>query len=270
VPKSFNPNPVSTHPHLQALKYLIEISASFRKLLDESQFEFDFIDAPYPCAAAPGIDLFYPPPYYSFYDPPLESIKAGHTWLKNYVATHGPYDGVMNFSQGCALTSSILLYHQNYYPNKEPLFKTAIFICGGIPLDVVADIGIPVSNEARDWDESSKVELTAKASNEAILREGTKRWGLGFDPFAISDKRDIFGFNFEEIPKESLIQIPTVHVYGAKDPRYPASITLAHFCEASVRRTYDHGGGHDIPRRGDVSAMMAELVEWCGMMADRW
>lgn len=132
------------------------------------------------------------------------------------------------------------------------------------------DLGVFVTAEAREWDESSKVQLQAKASSDAILREGTKRWGLGFDPFAIKDKSNVFGIDFTQIPKEWLIQIPTVHVYGAKDPRYPASITLAHFCEESVRRSYDHGGGHDIPRRGEVSEMLAELTEWCGMMADRW
>lgn len=110
----------------------------------------------------------------------------------------------------------------------------------------------------------------ARASSESILREGTKRWGLGFDPFAGNDQSNIFGINFNAVPKEWLIQIPTVHVYGAKDPRFPASITLAHLCEKGVRRTFDHGGGHDIPRRAEVSVMLSELVEWCGMMADRW
>jgi hypothetical protein len=37
-----------------------------------------------------------------------------------------------------------------------------------------------------------------------------------------------------------------------------------------VRRTFDHGGGHDIPRTRDVSEMMRELIDWAGMMADRW
>lgn len=124
-------------------------------------------------------------------------------------------------------------------------------------MNALDDLGIHVTGEAREWDETSKVQLLKKASSDAILREGTKRWGDGFDPFAETDQSNIFGINFDLIPKDYLIQIPTVHIYGAKDPRYPASITLAHFCEASVRRTFDHGGGHDIPRKGDVSEMLA-------------
>ena len=116
------------------------------------------------------------------------------------------------------------------------------------------------------------MQLMARASSDAILREGTQRWGPGFNVLAEKgdDQSNVFGINFDRVPKDWLIPIPTVHVYGAKDPRYPASVTLAHFCEKSVRRTYDHGGGHDIPRRTEVSEMLAELVEWCGMMADRW
>lgn len=142
-----------------------------------------------------------------------------------------------------------------------------------MPLNVLDDIGVYVTEEAREWDESSKVQLLAKASSDAILREGTKRWGAGFDPFfhgAKGERSNVFGIDFGRVPMDWLIQIPTVHVYGAKDPRYPASITLAHFCEESVRRIFDHGGGHDIPRKADVSQALAELVEWCGMMADRW
>ena len=176
----------------------------------------------------------------------------------------------MNFSQGCALSSSLLLYHQKFHPEKAPPFKVAIFICGGLFLPVLSDLGLEVSEKAKEIDEASKVQLMAKASSEAILKDGTDRWGVGFDPILHNDKSDIFGFNFNNIPKESLIQIPTVHVYGTKDPRYPSSVTLEHFCEEKVRRTYDHGGGHDIPRIKDVSVRMAELVEWCGMMADKW
>lgn len=127
-----------------------------------------------------------------------------------------------------------------------------------MPLNVLDDLGVYVTDEARQWDESSKAQLMARASSDAILREGTKRWGLGFESFSGTDQSNIFGINFNLVPKDWLIQIPTVHVYGAKDPRYPASITLAHFCEASVRRTFDHGGGHDIPRKVDVSENLAE------------
>jgi hypothetical protein len=195
---------------------------------------------------------------------------------------NGPYDIVMCFSQGCSLASSLLLYNQTQEPNSPPLFKAAIFICGGVPLDVVASLGIDVTDEAREIDQSSKVALQEQGSSEAILRDGYARWTGGFDPFAADEqegekgaaagqkKRMVFGIDVARIPREMKIPIPTVHVFGSKDPRFPASVTLAQFCNDGVRRTYDHLGGHEIPRKRDVSESIAELVEWCVLMAERW
>jgi hypothetical protein len=142
-----------------------------------------------------------------------------------------------------------------------------------VPLDVLSSLGITITQEALDWDLSSKAELQNRASSAAILRDGVDRWGLGFDPFTADPDgktKMVFGIDVARIPREMKIAIPTVHVYGSKDPRFPASVTLAQFCNESVRRTLDHGGGHEIPRNEDVSAMLVELVEWCGMMVERW
>jgi hypothetical protein len=142
-----------------------------------------------------------------------------------------------------------------------------------VPLDVLSSLGVSITQEALDWDLSSKTELQNRASSAAILRDGEDRWGLGFDPFTAdpdSKTKMVFGIDVARIPREVRIAIPTVHVYGSRDPRFPASVTLAQFCDEGVRRTFDHGGGHEIPRKKDVSAMLAELVEWCGMMVERW
>lgn len=182
----------------------------------------------------------------------------------------------MCFSQGCSMAGSLLLYNQSLSPGAPPLFKAAIFICGGVPLDALASLGVDVTDEARELDQSSKIALQQRASSEAILRDGYDRWGAGFDPFSANmgtdsdEKKMVFGIDVARIPKEMKIPIPTAHVYGAKDPRFPASVTLAQFCDGAVRRTFDHGGGHEIPRTRDVSETIAELVEWCSLMAERW
>jgi hypothetical protein len=185
----------------------------------------------------------------------------------------------MCFSQGCSVAGSLLLYNQAQNPTAAPLFKAAMFICGGVPLDVLASLGIDVTEEARALDDASKIALQQRASSEAILRDGYERWGEGFDPFSANlhesgdgdgEKKVVFGIDVARIPQATKIPIPTAHVYGAKDPRFPASVTLAQMCDEAVRRTFDHGGGHEIPRKSAVSETMAELVEWCGLMAERW
>jgi hypothetical protein len=242
-------------------------TASFRYKLDASRFTFDFIDAPYPSTAAAGVELFYSGPYYSFWPgSDIEDIKASQTWLLQHIAKHGPYDGVMTFSQGCSVIGSFLLYHAAERP-KEPLpFKVAIFICGGMPLPVLEDLGIYVGAEAREWDELSKWELHEKASATVRKEPGFDRWGSSkFDSEAAIDRSNVFGINFKSgVPEELRINIPTVHIYGCRDPRFPSSRQLEHFCEdGAKRKSYDHSGGHDIPRSSEVSERIAGLVEWC-------
>ena len=79
---------------------------------------------------------------------------------------------------------------------------------------------------------------------------------------------NVFGLDFTKIPTRLQISIPTVHIYGSQDPRYPASIQLAQFCEPTVRRTYDHGGGHDVPRSRQVSENIATLLKWIALMSN--
>ncbi|KAI9793267.1 MAG: hypothetical protein M1816_000688 [Peltula sp. TS41687] len=248
--------------------------ASFRPLLDPSKkISFDFIDAPFPSSPAAGVDVFYPPPYYAFWHgSSVKDIRASHRWLQELIAQRGPYDGVMMFSQGCSLISSYLLYHQLETPHLPLPFRVAVFICGGLSLPILEDLGIYVSQEAWDWDARSAVELQVKAASVATMRPGVERWisrdQMAWDPDAPVDESDVFGLDVSGVPSDVRIRIPTVHVFGSKDPRFPAAIQLAHLCDASRRRMFDHQGGHDIPRKKDVSRKIAELIEWSASMVD--
>lgn len=247
-------------------------SASFRAKLDPS-YSFDFVDAPFPSAPAAGIDLFYSGPYRSFWNgTAIKDVRASHQLLRTLLERDGPYDGVLMFSQGCAVMASFLLYHQAETPHLPLPFKVAIFICGGVPLQIVEDLGGEISQEAWDGDNHSRNELQQKASSIATVQPGVDRWArpgkLAFDPTASINPANVFGLDFSRIPADLRINIPTVHVYGIKDPRYPASLQLSQFCQPAFRKTYDHGGGHDIPRGKVVSESIAELVEWSATMAD--
>ena len=92
---------------------------------------------------------------------------------------------------------------------------------------------------------------------------------LKLDPDTL-DRSDVFGLDFTKNRKNQdvKIRIPTVHIYGSRDPRFPAGIQLTQFCERSLRQCYDHRGGHEIPRSKKASEKIAELVEWSAAMAD--
>jgi hypothetical protein len=171
----------------------------------------------------------------------------------------------MCFSQGCALVSTYLILLQQR--QRALPFKSAVFICGGIPLDFLESIGIHVSTSMRQYDGLSRVALSRQTSIEALLTQGEQRWTVtsanGFLQLDSIGKLLISNAEgTDQKPRTSLISIPTVHIVGQKDARYHAGLQLASYCEESMRRGYDHGGGHTIPRSRQIGQDMASLVIW--------
>lgn len=237
-------------------RHNLTATASFRAHLDSLNIEFDFVDGPIPTSPAPGVDLFYSPPYYAFWeDESLESVQAGRQWLKNYLASSGPYDAVMMFSQGCTLGSSTLLLHATEETHSPLPFKAAIFICGGPSLAVAESIGYQIRPETRERDRLSREALAKQSDVSAILSQGAARW-TGGRP-TISDEQ-LRG----EMQGPLRIDIPTVHIYGEKDPRYLAGVQLSALCEPDKMKTFVHEGGHEIPRKDAISRQIASLVQW--------
>ncbi|RHZ54156.1 putative EF-hand calcium-binding domain protein [Aspergillus thermomutatus] len=234
-------------------------TSSFRSHLRDLNIDFDFIDGCYPSNAAAGIDLFYPAPYYSFWeDDSLEAIKESCTWLKDLIAERGPYDAVMMFSQGCALGAAMLLLHQAQDPAQPPPFNAAIFICGGAPLKLLESVGFEVSDAVKARDQLGREALAAQADSASILARGSARWTGEASLGGAVDEEEFR----EEIRGPFTVGIPTVHVYGSRDPRYVAGVQLSGICEPGKRRVFNHGGGHEIPRTDRVSRTIADLVRW--------
>ncbi len=199
-------------------------------------------------------------------------------WLDDYLVVHGPYDALMGFSQGCLLISSYLMHLARDVQAASasqaappPPIRGAIFVCGGLSFTSLDDLGVTVPPRARSIEYQSVQALHATtrrfrelASRPEKIQRGVGLWDdtsrlvhvLG-GPQPAAD--DVFGMDFAtQFPQDLAIDVPTVHVYGSRDPRYPAALQLAHACR---RRTmYDHGGGHDIPRTTEVSVQIARLI----------
>ncbi|KAE9365742.1 hypothetical protein N431DRAFT_445996 [Stipitochalara longipes BDJ] len=60
------------------------------------------------------------------------------TDLEEYIEENGPYDGVMAFSSGAGLAATLLILQERRHSTHNsalPMFKCAIFFCGGVPAD---------------------------------------------------------------------------------------------------------------------------------------
>lgn len=254
-----------------------------KEVLPNTPIEFDFVDGKFPSSPAPGIDGFFEGPYYAHYTTfAAQDLADAHDWLSQLIKDRGPYDGVIGFSQGCALTATFLLSLQSKIAEQdagkpgavEIPFKFAILICGGVPLTFLEDQGYEVSDIAKENDKRTGLALASQASFSALLEHGRDRWkgDAGADPSLadlsslpldeVVSADNIGGLDFRQIPSERLIQIPTVHICGTKDPRKLSGIQLARLCRADRRQVWDHGGGHDIPWTSAVSDKIARLIAW--------
>jgi hypothetical protein len=246
--------------------------AAFRSRLPPN-FIFEFRDGPFSASPAPATDIIFESHHLAWWLLPttISGIRDAHKALDAYLDEHGPFDILLGFSQGCSLIGSYLLYHAREKPtNTPPRFKAAVFICGGLPLAALEDLGVDVPERAKSIDAATGKLLRKRTENLARLAEDPSQVTRGMDnwsevadllhhPERAPEQSDVFGLDFTAMPEDLRIRIPTVHVLGAKDPRWPAAYQLAQFCDR--KRVYDHGGGHEIPRSSVVSDKIAELVE---------
>ncbi|KAL4881795.1 serine hydrolase FSH [Aspergillus karnatakaensis] len=282
------PKILCLHGHGTSAAIFKSQTASFRAHLP-SRYTFTFIDAPHPSAPAPGIKAIYPdyPTYTWFSEATPTGVRAAHAWVREYCRRHGPFDAVCGFSQGCSLIASLCLFDAFERTNKTNRgengfgygngeegslpFRAAIFICGGIPLYALESISLPILPHANSINTTTGALLNGTASklstyakNTSLIKRGSSLWDgnddvLLHDTTKRPDRSDVFGLDFTSFPSWAAIDIPTVHVVGGRDPRWPAGIQLAEFCDD--RMEFDHGGGHDIPRTSEVSERIAQLVQ---------
>ncbi|KAI8962920.1 serine hydrolase FSH [Daldinia sp. FL1419] len=216
---------------------------------------FEFLNGPLQCLGSPKGDSSELYRYKFFEVEEVGDIRKAGDWLVRKLDHDGPYDGILAISQGAAVVSSFLLYRQWYDHELPAPFRFAIFINGGIPLKILKDLGVPVSNEA--------VNVVAEAK---LQRE------RGLDPLpahitkarrAVFNSDDCFGLNLNKIPLELKIRIPTVHVWGGNNPLFSTSVQLTGLCDPYIRKIQVHKGSHEIPRDEEELSELVSLIEWC-------
>lgn len=76
--------------------------------------------------------------YLAYYDPySPESVYRGLLQLEKYIEVEGPFDGVIAFSQGGAMATSLLL-GRNAEGTPYTPFKCAVFLAAGVPWSLEA------------------------------------------------------------------------------------------------------------------------------------
>ncbi|KAK4106757.1 hypothetical protein N658DRAFT_415690 [Parathielavia hyrcaniae] len=212
-----------------------------------AQHEFDFVDGELDCRAAPGMSKLYPPPYLCWYERghPQE-IQAAQDYLRSIIDQDGPYDGVIAFSEGAALATSLLLSDE---AAGEPRFTLAIFFNSVVPL-------VPSGSEHLGGSLREIVYGHQDSYLDLLLPEEQK--GSATEPEKKAALSQALCFS----PKLSnRISIPTVHVIGRRDAFAESSRVVVDLCARDMAQEVFHQGGHELPRDGSVLDECAEMIE---------
>ena len=65
-----------------------------------------------------------------------ETYESALSFVQDIIATEGPFDACIGFSQGAVLLSTLIIAHQREHPFEQDLFKMAVFFSGSCPFQL--------------------------------------------------------------------------------------------------------------------------------------
>ena len=177
------------------------------------------------------VSSFYPGPYRCYYNLPTPNlVRQAHEFVQDVMEEEGPFEGVIGFSQGAALASSMMLQHAKSKP-LDDMFKLAIFAGASLPYNLD--------------------DATRSGQHEANIPETPGKEQPGDGPRGFPSKPgetlEPFLGRYHPEKEETRITMPTLHIVGDQDQFAPQSRLLAKLCVGDVR-TVNHNSGHRIPR----------------------
>jgi len=227
-----------------------------------------------------GISKLLPGPFYSYakaYSP--AAIQEVHDTIEIFIEDHGPFDGVLGFSQGASMALSYLLQRTIDKPNDSLPFKFAIFFSSVAALSadgnycriILESITDEQMLAMSDFPSSSfeglgpeaRVFCTSLAHAVISARTAGALQAAEENCFADGDVSRVPRVMHPLFIHER-VKIPTVHVSGKRESPLLLGISalMRSLCDGQLARQVTHGNGHDLPTRpADVQATRA-AIEW--------
>ncbi|KAL9006155.1 MAG: hypothetical protein Q9188_001081 [Gyalolechia gomerana] len=231
--------------------------------------EFVYLAGEVECDPAPGVSAIYPGPYLCYYQiPTTEQVADAHDLVLNFIEDEGPFDGIIGFSQGAALASSLMLQRAKN-ATSEPLFQLAIFLCASLPFDLDAP---PVmvkkapggrlrflDTDSSDSEEEKEIPQSSVGA-QSIIQEFQAQ---GFNGPLEDGMHMLRRFHpgMQRPGPKLHMGVPTVNIVGNKDPYFQQGLWLAELGGLRGTVIVDHGGGHEVSRDANALRKMTRAVQ---------
>ncbi|GFN16929.1 serine hydrolase FSH [Aspergillus tubingensis] len=243
----------------------------------DPSWEFHFLSGEVECPPAPGIGSTFPPPYYCWarsFD--AGEIDAAHALIEEAIDEHGPFDGVLGFSQGAAISISFLLEHITAYPDEPLPFRFAIFYSPTIPCaadeaycqSVIGSLSTADQQRLRSGQDEQIAQLPepVRSVTESFVKviKGTQSITREPVSFFLDRPLDLVPCVLHPDVVPTHISLPSVHLRGKEDlPGLDdCGFLVESLCDSKTRKSIKHSAGHDIPRSGPEIRQMLSAVEW--------
>lgn len=195
-------------------------------------FRLVFADASFPSQPGPDVTSVYgdwgpfrawlPLPTMECVVDKIDESITSTMRADNQAGASGPWVGLLGFSQGARVAASLLMRQQRHNQNMS-------------------------SSQGQN---SCASEISSLGYRFAVLIAGS---GPLIDMCVGCDNTR---------PKSDLLQLPTIHVHGLRDPGIEMHRDLLHCCLSSTVRLVEWDGDHRVPlTTTDVSKVVAEIYD---------
>ncbi|PHH89776.1 hypothetical protein CDD83_5287 [Cordyceps sp. RAO-2017] len=227
-----------------AVNFEIQLSPFVKAMEEIAPGRFKWVDGFHPATPPKGFDEYFgAPPLYRFFD--YDSVNALSTLvvqLRDFSEGTDPQDTIRKIVQDQVIFES------------EAVRKTTDRLLELIAADPEID-GVLGYSEGAMTAATLILEEKRKFEEEGIPRR--LKYGLffaGWPPLCLKGEYSRTLLADED---EEMIDIPTCHIIGCRDPYIHGAMALYNVCDPDTAEIFDHGGGHTLPRDGTT---IKELV----------
>ncbi|EFJ24734.1 hypothetical protein SELMODRAFT_271081 [Selaginella moellendorffii] len=145
--------------------------------------KLSYLDAPFPAEGPSTVQGFFEPPFYEWYRTNNDftefyQVEECISYISDYMKSHGPFDGLMGFSQGAFLAGQLAGYQRLKEDLLPTPIKFVILIGGGMsgykPMSAAYDTPIKCPSlhtiGRKDFNRPAGETLVTKFENPVILR----------------------------------------------------------------------------------------------------